>query len=67
MNDSLDFKVDINNFSGSLEVLLDLAKSQKVDLETISITKLADQFLEFIKTTETVSYTHLTLPTIYSV
>tara|TARA_B100000214_G_scaffold74051_1_gene49774 strand:+ start:45 stop:791 length:747 start_codon:yes stop_codon:yes gene_type:complete len=55
MNDSLDFKVNINNFSGSLEVLLDLAKSQKVDLETISITKLADQFLEFIKNTENVN------------
>ena len=55
MSDSLDFKVDINNFSGSLEVLLDLAKSQKVDLETISITKLADQFLEFIKTTENIN------------
>ena len=55
MNDSLDFKVNINNFSGSLEVLLDLAKSQKVDLETISITKLADQFLEFIKSTENVN------------
>ena len=55
MDDSLDFKVDINNFSGSLEVLLDLAKSQKVDLETISITKLADQFLEFIKTTENIN------------
>ena len=55
MNDSLDFKVDINNFSGSLEVVLDLAKSQKVDLETISITKLADQFLEFIKTTENIN------------
>ena len=55
MDDSLDFKVDINNFSGSLEVLLDLAKSQKVALETISITKLADQFLEFIKTTENIN------------
>ena len=55
MNDSLDFKVNINNFNGSLEVLLDLAKSQKVDLETISITKLADQFLEFIKNTENVN------------
>ena len=55
MDDSLDFKVNINNFSGSLEVLLDLAKSQKVDLETISITKLADQFLEFIKTTENIN------------
>mgnify|MGYP001297704131 CR=1 FL=1 len=47
-NDSLEFKVDLNNYSGSLEVLLDLAKSQKVDLEKISITKLADQFHEYI-------------------
>ena len=41
--------VSIPNYSGPLEVLLDLAKSQKVDLAEISITKLADQFLEFIK------------------
>ncbi len=41
--------IDIPNFSGPLEVLLDLAKTQKVDLAEISITKLADQFLEFIK------------------
>ena len=32
--------------------MLDLAKSQKVDLAEISITKLADQFLEFIKTSK---------------
>ena len=48
--DSQDFTVDLKNFSGPLEVLLDLAKSQKVDLEKISITKLADQFHEFITT-----------------
>ncbi len=42
--DSLEFNVNINNYSGSLEVLLDLAKSQKVNLEKISITKLSDQF-----------------------
>ena len=30
-------------------MLLELAKNQKVDLAEISITKLADQFLEFIK------------------
>jgi len=47
-NDSLEFNVNLNNYSGSLEVLLDLAKSQKVDLEKISITKLADQFYEYI-------------------
>ncbi len=41
--------VDIPNFSGPLEVLLDLAKTQKVDMTQISVTKLADQFLEFIK------------------
>ena len=46
--DSLEFNVDLNNYSGSLELLLDLAKSQKVDLEKISITKLADQFYEYI-------------------
>ena len=41
--------INIPNYSGPLEVLLDMAKSQKVDLAEISITKLADQFLEFIK------------------
>ena len=48
--DSNLFQVDINNYSGPLEVLLDLAKAQKVNLEEISITKLADQFHEFITT-----------------
>ena len=47
-NDSISFNVNINNYNGPLETLLDLAKSQKVDLEKISITKLADQFYEFI-------------------
>ena len=41
-------KINIDNYSGPLEVLLDLAKAQKVDLEKISITQLADQFIEFI-------------------
>tara|TARA_Y100001935_G_scaffold252484_1_gene256507 strand:- start:659 stop:1402 length:744 start_codon:yes stop_codon:yes gene_type:complete len=44
--------IDIPNYSGPLEVLLDLAKTQKVDLAEISITKLADQFLNFIKNHE---------------
>ena len=47
-NDSSLFKVDIKNYNGSLDVLLDLAKAQKVNLEEISITKLADQFHDFI-------------------
>jgi len=47
-SDSLLFNVEIENFNGPLDVLLDLAKAQKVNLEDISITKLADQFHEFI-------------------
>ena len=47
-NDSAFFKVDIENYNGPLDVLLDLAKAQKVNLENISITKLADQFHDFI-------------------
>ena len=46
--DSVLFNVDINNYNGPLDVLLDLAKAQKVDLEDISITKLADQFHDYI-------------------
>ena len=44
-----EISINIPNFSGPLEVLLDLAKTQKVDLAEISITMLADQFLKFIK------------------
>ena len=44
--------IDIPNYSGPLELLLDLAKTQKVDLAEISITKLADQFSDFIKKNE---------------
>tara|TARA_B100000579_G_scaffold435096_1_gene457518 strand:- start:222 stop:959 length:738 start_codon:yes stop_codon:yes gene_type:complete len=47
-NDSDHFQVNLANFNGPLDVLLDLAKSQKVNLEKISITKLADQFHAFI-------------------
>ena len=47
-SDSVLFNVDINNYNGPLDILLDLAKAQKVDLEEISITKLADQFHDYI-------------------
>ena len=47
-SDSLLFSVDLNIYNGPLDILLDLAKAQKVDLEEISITKLADQFHNYI-------------------
>ena len=52
ISDSKLFEVNINNYNGSLDLLLDLAKAQKVNLEDISITKLADQFHEFITSAE---------------
>ena len=55
MDDSLSFNVNLNTFNGPLEVLLDLAKAQKVDLEKISITILVDQFLDFIKSNEKIN------------
>ena len=47
-NDSILFNVSVDSYNGPLDVLLDLAKAQKVNLENISITKLADQFHDFI-------------------
>jgi len=46
--EKLSLNINIDNYSGPLEVLLDLAKSQKVNLENISIAQLADQFIEYI-------------------
>ena len=51
----MPLNINIDNYSGPLEVLLDLAKSQKVDLEKISITQLADQFIEFINSAKKIN------------
>ncbi len=48
-------KVNIDNYTGPLDVLLDLAKAQKVDLAVISITQLADQFIDFINSAKKVN------------
>lgn len=42
------FLVDIDGFAGPLDLLLELARQQKVDLHQISILRLADQYLDFI-------------------
>jgi segregation and condensation protein A len=47
-SDSSNFNVDLDTYQGPLDILLDLAKAQKVDLEEISITLLADQFHDYI-------------------
>ena len=40
--------VDVRGFEGPLDLLLELARNQKVDLTRISILALAEQYLEFI-------------------
>ena len=44
--ENLDLNID--NYEGPLDLLLDLAKTQKVDLSEISITHLAEQYIKFI-------------------
>ena len=41
--------VDVEGFEGPLDLLLALARTQKVDLAKISILALADQYLKFIE------------------
>jgi len=43
------FRLDIGGYEGPIDMLLQLARDQKVDLVNISILELADQYLEFIR------------------
>ncbi len=45
-NDGL--RVDLGGYEGPLDVLLNLARDQKIDLGQINIVALADQYLQFI-------------------
>jgi segregation and condensation protein A len=44
--------VDVEGFEGPLDLLLMLARQQKVDLAKISILALADQYLQFSRRRE---------------
>jgi segregation and condensation protein A len=41
--------IDIDGFEGPLDLLLALARSQKVDLLKLSVTRLVDQYLTFVR------------------
>jgi segregation and condensation protein A len=43
-----DFVVDLDGYEGPLDLLLSLAREQKVDLTQISIVRLAEQYLDFV-------------------
>lgn len=42
------FNVDVNGFEGPLDLLLHLARNQKVDLARISVLALTEQYLAFV-------------------
>ena len=42
-------ELNIDNYEGPLDLLLDLEKTQKVDLMQISIVQLADQYISFVE------------------
>src|ERR687890_2918522 len=42
-------RVDVDGFEGPLDLLLELARRQKVDLAKISILALAEQYLSFVE------------------
>src|SRR5690242_5120901 len=48
-NDDQQLVLDLDGFEGPIDVLLTLAREQKVDLAKISILELADQYLSFIQ------------------
>jgi segregation and condensation protein A len=48
VEDEAAFLVDLDGFEGPLDLLLDLARRQKVDLHKISVLALAEQYLSFI-------------------
>ena len=43
------FSLNINGYEGAIDLLLDLAKKQKVDLINISILELANQYLDYVE------------------
>jgi len=60
-----DFILNIDGYEGPIELLLDLAKKQEVDLKHISILELADQYSNYVK--NKIKTTNLTLVADYLV
>ena len=48
LQNSKQFNISLNSYEGPIDLLLDLARRQKVDLSEISILELAEQYIEFI-------------------
>jgi len=47
-----DFKVKIGEFEGPLELVLDLVEKRKLHISDVSLSEVADEFIEYIKSFE---------------
>ena len=52
INISSDYLIDINNFSGPMDLLLNLIKESNMNIYDINISEITDQYLEYIKKME---------------
>ena len=48
LSNNEQFNILISGYEGPIDLLLELAKKQKVDLSEISILELAEQYINFI-------------------
>ena len=48
INSSKQFNISLDTYEGPIDLLLELARKQKVDLSDISILELAEQYILFI-------------------
>ena len=48
--------LNINGFEGAIDLLLELARRQKVDLLNISILELAEQYLKYVENANKLNY-----------
>ena len=49
INHKEEFNISLTGYEGPIDLLLDLAKKQKVDLSEISILELSEQYILFIE------------------
>ena len=48
----MDYKVNLEKFSGPLDLLLSIIEEKKLAISEISLSQVADQFLEYLKKLE---------------
>ena len=53
----MDYKFVINDFEGPLDLLLHLVKTSEMDIYDISVEKITEQYLEFIRRMEEMNLT----------